>query len=86
MACPTCDSDDGAVGTASLLLVEGVDLFTVKEILGHSQISLTANTYGHLTEKLSDDAMSRLGRALDAETGRWSIPRSIPQTRLSRLA
>lgn len=55
--------------TASLLLAEGVDLFTVKEILGHSQISLTANTYGHLTDKLSDDAMSRLGRALDEETG-----------------
>ncbi len=50
--------------TASLLLAEGVDLFTVKEILGHSQISLTANTYGHLTDKLADDAAERLHRAL----------------------
>lgn len=48
--------------TASLLLAEGVDLFTVKEILGHSQISLTANTYGHLTDKLADDAAARLDR------------------------
>jgi len=49
--------------TASLLLAEGVDIFTVKEILGHSQIALTANIYGHLTEKLADDAASRLDRA-----------------------
>jgi integrase len=50
--------------TASLLLAGGVDLFTVKEILGHSQISLTANIYGHLTDKLADDAAARLHRAL----------------------
>lgn len=53
--------------TASLLLAEGVDIFTVKEILGHSQISLTANTYGHLTEKLADDAASRLDRAFSED-------------------
>jgi integrase len=50
--------------TASLLLSEGVDIFTVKEILGHSQIAQTANTYGHLTEKLADDAAVRMQRAL----------------------
>lgn len=50
--------------TASLLLSEGVDIFTVKEILGHSQIALTANTYGHLTDKLSGDAAERMQRAL----------------------
>jgi integrase len=53
--------------TASLLLAEGVDLFTVKEILGHTQISLTANTYGHLTDKLADDAAERLHRALSSD-------------------
>jgi integrase len=51
--------------TASLLLAEGMDLFTVKEILGHSQISLTANTYGHLMRKPSDEAANRLDRALN---------------------
>ncbi len=50
--------------TASLMLAEGVDLFTVKEILGHSQISLTANTYGHLTRKVAEDAANRLDGAL----------------------
>jgi integrase len=41
-----------------------MDIFTVKEILGHSQISLTANTYGHLTQKLSETAATRLGTAI----------------------
>lgn len=50
--------------TASLLLAEGLDLFTVKEILGHSQISLTANTYGHMTDRLSDAAARGLERSL----------------------
>jgi integrase len=50
--------------TASLLLAEGLDLFAVKEILGHSQISLAANTYGHMQRKLSEDAATRLESAL----------------------
>ncbi|MGB3328047.1 MAG: tyrosine-type recombinase/integrase [Thermomicrobiales bacterium] len=50
--------------TASLLLAEGMDLFVVKEVLGHSQISLTANTYGHLMKKISHEAASRLDRAI----------------------
>ncbi len=50
--------------TASLLLAEGLDLFTVKEILGHSQISLTANTYGHMTDRLSEAAARGLERSL----------------------
>jgi len=50
--------------TASLLLAEGMDIFTVKEILSHSQISLTANTYGHLMKKLSENAAIRLNRAI----------------------
>ncbi len=50
--------------TASILLAEGMDLFAVKEILGHSQITLTANLYGHLTKKLSQDAADRMGSAL----------------------
>lgn len=52
--------------TASLLLAEGMDLFVVKEVLGHSQISLTANTYGHLMKKISDEAAHRLDRAIQA--------------------
>lgn len=64
--------------TASLLLAEGVDLFTVKEILGHSQISLTANTYGHLTDKLADDAADRLDRVFSYAKTDQSAPKGAP--------
>jgi site-specific recombinase XerD len=30
------------------MLASGVDLRTVMEVLGHSQISTTANTYAHV--------------------------------------
>jgi integrase len=47
---------------ASLLLVGGVAPRTIMGILGHSQISLTMNTYAHLSPALEHDA----ARALDA--------------------
>ena len=50
---------------ASLLLSEGETLFGVKELLGHSQISLTADTYGHLTEQGASAAADRMERALN---------------------
>jgi integrase len=54
--------------TASLQLAEGADLFEVKELLGHAQITLTANTYGHMTRKLSERTASRMDRALQGDT------------------
>jgi integrase len=49
---------------ASLLLAQGAGLRTVMDVLGHSTITLTANTYGHLTDEtrrvaadLMDDVM-----------------------------
>jgi hypothetical protein len=36
----------------------------VKELLGHSQISLTADTYGHLTEKLRTATAMRMDQAI----------------------
>ncbi len=47
---------------ASLLLAGGVAPRTIMGILGHSQISLTMNTYAHLSPALEDEA----ARALDA--------------------
>lgn len=35
-------------GCATLLLAQGVPLKTIQEVLGHSQITLTADTYAHL--------------------------------------
>lgn len=48
--------------SASLLLAGGVAPRTIMGILGHSQISLTMNTYAHLSPALEHDA----ARALDA--------------------
>ena len=49
---------------ASLLLAEGVHPRVVMEMLGHSQISLTLNTYSHVIPSLQDDAVARVDAAL----------------------
>jgi site-specific recombinase XerD len=41
---------------ASLLLAQGVAARVVMEMLGHSQISLTLNTYSHVLPSLQLDA------------------------------
>lgn len=45
---------------ASVLLAQGVELRVVMEILGHSQIALTANTYAHVLENLHDEAAEKM--------------------------
>jgi integrase len=47
-------------GCATLLIAQGVHPRTIMEILGHSQISLTMNTYGHVTHALQRDAAARV--------------------------
>lgn len=49
---------------ASLLLAGGVAPRTIMGILGHSQISLTMNTYAHLSPELEQDAADRLDALL----------------------
>jgi integrase len=48
--------------TASLLIMEGVDLKTVAEILGHSSIKITADTYGHIAEEHKLGALNKLDK------------------------
>jgi integrase len=50
---------------ASLLLAQGVNPRVVMEILGHSQISLTMNTYSHVIPSLQSDA----AKLMDAMLG-----------------
>jgi integrase len=45
---------------ASLLLVQGVHPRVVMETLGHSQISLTMNTYSHVLPALQREAADRM--------------------------
>jgi integrase len=50
--------------TASLLLSQGVHPKVVQEMLGHSQISLTLDTYSHVLPGLQDEAASKMDRIL----------------------
>ncbi len=49
---------------ASLMLAQGLPLRTVMEVLGHSTVTLTANTYSHLLPTLMDEAADAIDRAL----------------------
>jgi integrase len=49
---------------ATLLLAQGVDPRTIMETLGHSQISLTLNTYSHVLPVLRSHAAERMDAAL----------------------
>jgi integrase len=49
---------------ASLLLADCVHPKVVQELLGHSQISLTMDTYSHVMPGVKRDAVRRLGALL----------------------
>jgi integrase len=51
-------------GCASLLLAQGVHPRVVMETLGHSAISLTMNTYSHVSRALQREAAVRIDEAL----------------------
>lgn len=53
---------------ATLLLEAGEDLKVVSELLGHSTIVLTADTYAHVTPGMKERAVAKLDR-LTAEIG-----------------
>jgi integrase len=49
---------------ASLLLAQGVHPRVVMELLGHSDIRLTMNTYSHVIPQLTRDAADKMGAVL----------------------
>ncbi len=49
---------------ATLLLAQGVDPRTIMETLGHSQISLTLNTYAHVVPTLQRLAAAKMDEML----------------------
>jgi integrase len=49
---------------ATLLLVQGTPIRVVMDLLGHSQISLTANTYSHVLPELRREAAERMEAVL----------------------
>jgi integrase len=50
---------------ATFLLAQGMTLEDVKNLLGHSSITLTSNTYGHELEQRQRE----VARAMDAVLG-----------------
>lgn len=50
---------------ATLLLAQGVDPRTIMETLGHSQISLTLNTYSHVLPALQANAATKMDAILN---------------------
>jgi integrase len=48
---------------ASLMLTQGVPARVVMQVLGHSQIAITLNTYSHVAPELSRSAADRAGAA-----------------------
>jgi integrase len=49
-----------------MLLEAGEDIGVVSRLLGHSSVSLTLDTYGHLTDRMTERASARLDAALEA--------------------
>ena len=49
-------------GAAGRLLAQGVHLRVVMQMLGHSTITLTTNTYSHLIPDLQREAATKMGR------------------------
>jgi integrase len=49
---------------ATLLLATGTPLKVVSDLLGHSTIAITADTYAHVTPELRREAASAMDRAL----------------------
>ena len=50
---------------ATLLLAQGVNPRVIMETLGHSQVSLTLNTYTHVLPAVQRDAAARINAVLD---------------------
>ncbi len=53
---------------ATLMLSGGVDVRTVMEVLGHSQVGVTLNTYAHVLPHKLDDAAQRVDALLASPT------------------
>lgn len=61
---PTIRLHDLRHSCATLLLAQGVSPRVVMETLGHSQVSLTLNTYSHVLPALQQDAASKMDAIL----------------------
>ncbi len=68
---------------ASFLVAQGVDPRTVSDILGHSQVRLTLDTYVHATRTRHREALANLGRLLQLPP-KLATPLATPPGACSR--
>jgi len=61
---PRCRFHDLRHSCASILIAQGVQLAEISQLLGHSQLRLTADTYGHLQQQTASRAAQHLDRVL----------------------
>ena len=54
-------------GCATLLLAQRMPLKTVSDILGHSQISITADIYGHVVSETHRMALGMMDKVLETD-------------------
>jgi len=52
---------------ATLLLEQGVELVTIKDLLGHARLHVTADVYAHVRPRLHRNAIEALNQALDPD-------------------
>ena len=62
---------------ATLMITSGVPLALVSKTLRHSQVSITADLYSHLTKEAAHAAADGLGAALDAAAAELASERSL---------
>ena len=73
---------------ATFLIVQGVHPRVVMQILGHSQISVTMNTYGHVLEDSQREAAAKIDLvlgAMDEDRVLELPPRAIKRRQRVRL-
>jgi integrase len=63
--------------SATLLLAAGVHPKIVQERLGHSQISITMDTYSHVMKGMDSEAAGRLDSILNAATKSQATPTAV---------
>jgi len=61
---------------ATLLLSQGVHARVVMEMLGHSSIAVTMNTYSHVMRPMQDDAATKMDAVLTSPT---ALPEKPPR-------
>jgi site-specific recombinase XerD len=68
-ACHRSQLHDLRHGVATLALAAGIDMNVVQEMLGHSSIVLTSDTYSSVLPQVAADAAERVAQLVPRRSG-----------------